>query len=263
MPDTKAAVRRIPLDQIEAAPSNVKGHDLDLIVASIARFGFADPVVVDQRTGELAAGHGRIEALTRMAERGDEPPAGITVKDGTWQVPVYVGWASASDAEADAARIALNRTTEAGGWDTARLVTQLQELAQLDDGLVGLGYDQDEIDALARSLEGVTETDEVAEILRIGAVTLDDPDVEVSRGDVFMFDGRHLLFVVDLFTGHQAWVQHLSPDTLLLPYPEPYVTLLDAAAENDLLMIQPSTYLAGHLIDRHRRVRGEGSVEKW
>lgn len=151
MTDTlRAQVRRIALDEIRGADSNVKTHDVELVAASIRRFGFADPPVVDQRTGELLAGHGRVEALRQIRDDGEDPPAGI---NDAWEIPVYVGWASADDDEADAARVALNRTTEAGGWDEPGLLTLLERLSDLDDGLTGVGYDEAEVDSLRRRLD--------------------------------------------------------------------------------------------------------------
>lgn len=147
MTDTQQ-VNRVPLDDLVLAPSNVKKHSVELIAASLRRFGFADPVVVDQRTGELLAGHGRVEALQAMREAGESPPAGA---DG-WRVPVYTGWASTDDTEADAARVALNRTTEAGGWDDAPLSDLLVRLQAMDDGLVGVGFDTAEVEELRARL---------------------------------------------------------------------------------------------------------------
>lgn len=163
MTATRAAIRRVPLDQLSPAASNVKGHDVELVVASIARFGFADPLVVDQRTGELLAGHGRLQAVTRLRElveagttdpRTGEPytrPDGIN--DG-WEVPVYVGWSSTDDTEADAARIALNRTTEVGGWDDGALLALLDDLVDTSS-LDGVGFAEEEIEALRRQMDAL------------------------------------------------------------------------------------------------------------
>lgn len=153
MTDTRIAVKRVALDDVTPAPSNVKAHDRDLIVASLRRFGFADPVVVDQRTGELLAGHGRVEALRWMREMSEDPPAGA---EG-WKVPVYTGWQSANDVEADAARVALNRTTEAGGWDDQPLLDLLDRLGDTDAGLDGVGFDTGEVDALRARLAELDE----------------------------------------------------------------------------------------------------------
>ena len=55
-------IRMIPLDDIRRHPDNPKADDVDTIVASIRRWGLAEPIVVDQRTGLNVSGHGRVDA---------------------------------------------------------------------------------------------------------------------------------------------------------------------------------------------------------
>lgn len=141
------------LDDLAANPANAKRHDLVTIAESIRRFGFADPVLVDSRTGRILSGHGRADALAGMRDAGETPPDGITVDDdGEWLVPVYDGWASRSDREAEAATVALNRTVELGGWDEDALVGLLDRLSEVEDGLVGVGYGAADIDRLREQL---------------------------------------------------------------------------------------------------------------
>lgn len=163
MTTTRAAIRRIPLDELTPAASNVKAHDVELVVASISRFGFADPLVVDQRTGELLAGHGRLQAVTRLRELVEagttDPRTGVAYTrpaglNDDWAVPVYTGWASGDDVEADAARIALNRTSEVGGWDDGALLDLLDNLVDTST-LDGVGFAEGEIEALRRQMDAL------------------------------------------------------------------------------------------------------------
>ena len=50
-----------PLADLIAAKHkrNPKDHDIGAISRSVNRFGFTAPVIIDERTGYLAAGHGR------------------------------------------------------------------------------------------------------------------------------------------------------------------------------------------------------------
>lgn len=140
-------------------PRNPKAHDLELIDASVGRFGYVEPIVVDGRTGKIISGHGRMETLSAMELRGDDPPDGVMVEEmGGWAVPVVVGWASRSDREAEAALVALNRAGEVGGWEDAALVELLSDLAAIEDGLVGVGYDEADIATLLASLEEPEDT---------------------------------------------------------------------------------------------------------
>lgn len=158
MTETTTAPRRLeymPLTDLlgRLDPDNVKGHDDAGIDESLGRFGYTEPVMVDERTGKLVAGHGRVQRLHAMfaSDVGDEPPEGcILAEDGTWQVPVVRGWASADDNEARAYMITANRLTEKGGW-TDDLATVLDELAQAPGGLPP-GFTTDDVDALLAEL---------------------------------------------------------------------------------------------------------------
>jgi hypothetical protein len=170
-----AQIVATPIDEIRPHPNNPKGHDLDTIVASIARLGFAEPIVVDQRTGLNISGHGRVDALTELrmlvAAEATDPsgrpyvvPDGITVDDeGRWLAPVFVGWSSTDDREAEAALIALNRTTETGGWLNQPLLDLLDRLAEIDDGFAGVGFDLDDVDDLRALLAGPPDLDALAD----------------------------------------------------------------------------------------------------
>lgn len=142
-------IEYVPLAELRADPRNPKAHDQETIDASIGRFGVLDLIVRDERTGYIVSGHGRQKALTGMEARGESAPEGVRVaEDGSWLVPVVVGWASRTDAEAGAALIALNRTTELGGWVDDALLDLLDDLADMEDGLVGVGFTEEDREAL-------------------------------------------------------------------------------------------------------------------
>lgn len=129
---------------------NPKDHDLGAIARSVNRFGFTAPVLMDERTGYLAAGHGRIDTLAQLKAQGHEPPANVrTDGAGEWLVPVVRGVAFNSDAEVEAYLVADNRLTILGGWNEPELAGLLQDLAAQDEKLLAVtGYDQDDLDAL-------------------------------------------------------------------------------------------------------------------
>jgi len=148
-------VAYLPLSELTPDPRNPKGHDHETIGASIGRFGVLDLIVRDERTGRIVSGHGRAEVFGRMRDRGEAPPEGVlTTPDGKdWMVPVVVGWSSRTDTEAAAALIALNRTTEMGGWVDESLLELLEELGAVGPaGLAGVGYDEHEIEDLRKLL---------------------------------------------------------------------------------------------------------------
>jgi DNA modification methylase len=137
---TQRRLEYMPLDELKGAPRNPKRHSSDIPV-SIGRFGYTEPIVLDERTGRMVAGHGRRTALMQMRAAKQEPPEGVQVHEsGQWLVPVLRGWSSRSDTEADAYLLASNRLTEAGGWENAELDKLLLELHE-QDALHGLGFD--------------------------------------------------------------------------------------------------------------------------
>lgn len=138
-----------PLRDLKADPRNPKAHAQDAIGSSVARFGFVEPIIVDERTGFIASGHGRVSTLTQMRMRREAPPEGVRVsKKRGWMVPVVL-WRSRNDAEAGAALIAFNRAGELGGWADEALLNLLHELEDASLDPADVGFADDEIAALA------------------------------------------------------------------------------------------------------------------
>ncbi len=48
------------LSEIQEADRNVKDHDIGSIHESMNRFGFTSPLLMNEATNKLVAGHGRI-----------------------------------------------------------------------------------------------------------------------------------------------------------------------------------------------------------
>lgn len=139
------------LGALKPHPDNEKKHSED-IGTSIERFGFADPPLVDERTGYMLSGHGRLEALLAMKANGQNPPEHVKVsEDGEWMIPVTRGYRSRSDAEASAMRLAVNKLAEAGGWDDAKLTKTMAEIAAQGE-ITGLGWSDGELDKLIKSV---------------------------------------------------------------------------------------------------------------
>lgn len=167
MPDAEDPRRLeyVRLSDLRGADLNVKRHDHAGLRRSIAEFGYTEPGLIDERTGRLVAGHGRLaDLLERRGVNGD-PPAGIRVDgDGEWLVPVVRGWASESDAHARAYLAASNKLSENGGWDTDTLPDYLAGLAEQGTHLLELsGFTPDELAAMLDDGAGVDSADELAD----------------------------------------------------------------------------------------------------
>lgn len=140
-------IRHVPLEQVLRAATNAKLHDLPALEASIRSFGFLVPLVVDDRTGMLLAGHGRLEVLRRMHADGEPAPDGVQARGEEWRVPVVDGTATTDDRHAAALAVALNRIEAAGGWDPAELYRTLDTIAAAGY-LDGTGFIPDDLDEM-------------------------------------------------------------------------------------------------------------------
>ena len=138
----------VDLDEIVERDGNPKDHDLGAIIESFQRFGFVAPVQLEGESTRLLAGHGRVRALKAMRDSGEPSPARVLARNGKWFVPAVRGAVFDTDLEAMAYAIADNRTTELGGWMEQKLAEALRSLPSLE----GVGYDQEDLDALLASL---------------------------------------------------------------------------------------------------------------
>lgn len=127
----------VPISGLKADPKNPRewdGDNLKITRASISRFGFVEPVVVNDRTGMLVAGHQRIAALKR---------------EGKSTVPLVV----AGDWTADDARtlsVVLNGKPTRGRFVTRKLKPMLADLEKSAPDVyvqLGLGMLLDQAEA--------------------------------------------------------------------------------------------------------------------
>lgn len=183
------------LDELVRMPRNPKAHDLGALHQSYGRFGFLDRVVINEVTGHLLAGHGRVDALQQRKVRGYEPPVNISeAKDGMWLVPA--DWVSVPEELEEAALLALNRVGE-GEWDEPDLVEVLSDLAATE-GLEGTGFDADDLDDMLARLSALSLEEGGGEGL--GAVVESDlprlVSVEVSE---------------EVYARWEEWVSKVAP----------------------------------------------------
>ena len=147
MSDESVRIEYIALSKLKRWERNPKDHDLGELGRSLSRFGFVMPILIDERSGTIAAGHGRVDALLQRKALGEAPPARVKADGDEWRIPVIRGISFNSDGEVEAYGVADNRLVERGGWDETALTAVLQDLAE-GPGLDGTGYDGDDLDAL-------------------------------------------------------------------------------------------------------------------
>jgi DNA modification methylase len=163
-----------PLADIRPYENNPRLNDqaVDAVAESIARFGFRQPIVVDE-AGVIICGHTRFKAATKMALA---------------EVPVHVA-TDLTPEQIRAYRIADNRTAELSEWNMELLPLELADLqdAGLDWSL--LGFDDRELQKMLDqgAKAGLTDPDAIPE----------PPDEATTvRGDIWIL-GEHRLMCGD------------------------------------------------------------------
>ena len=148
------------LDDIISADNNPKDHDLGVLYQSMKRFGFTNPIIMNESSGKLLAGHGRLQTLQMLRDNGEKAPDRIQVELDTddenieyWYVPVLYGVSIDNVSEAQAYLIADNRLTELGGWKPMDLMDSLTEILEETGNLDGTGYDLDDIETILGDME--------------------------------------------------------------------------------------------------------------
>jgi len=170
-PDLQVAT--LPVAALIPYAENARTHSdaqVAQIAASIAEFGFVNPVLVDA-AGVLVAGHGRVLAAKRL---------------GMMAVPA-IRLAHLTAAQARALRLADNQLALNSGWDEALLaaeIARIRDEAEVD--LEVLGFDGAELDRLLAAAG--LGTDDPADDAPA------PPVVPVSRtGDLWRCGGHRVL----------------------------------------------------------------------
>ena len=168
-------IRHARLEELHADPANARAHgpeNMAAIEASLARFGQAEPLIVQAGSGRVIGGNGRIAAMRKLG----------------WESCDVVELAI-DDLQATALGIALNRTGELAEWDNPALGRLLEELRR-EGELDGVRFDEAEVDELLAELE--------AELVEPGEVhdpgPGEPPEHPVSQsGDLWILGAHRLL----------------------------------------------------------------------
>lgn len=110
-------------------PRQITDHQLEALKRSLNRWGFVQPVIINERTGKIVGGHQRVTAALELAFE---------------TVPVVR--MTLDEAAEKALNIALNKIS--GQWDKDKLADLLTELDADGWDLPDLGFDDLELDDL-------------------------------------------------------------------------------------------------------------------
>lgn len=179
-------IRVIPIDQINAAAYNPREDlepgdpDYEKLKRSIEEFGYVEPIVWNERTGNMVGGHQRYKIMVR--EQGHTELA-VSVVD-------------LDDQQERLLNIALNKVS--GRWDEEALAMLLAELQESGAALELSGFDQDEIGDLIALLPDVPDVDPpvVEDDFDVGKALDDIREPETKQGDIWQL-GPHRLMCGD------------------------------------------------------------------
>lgn len=164
---TNTTIVQMPIDAVKPYPNNprINKDAIGKVAESIRAFGFEQPIVVD-KDKVIIVGHTRLEAAKRLKLK---------------EVPVIVA-DHLTDEQARAYRLADNKTNEFSLWDTDLLISELDDITDIDMGLFGFDFGDDEEEETG----DVTE-DEMPDI----------PEEPISKpGDLYQL-GEHRLICGD------------------------------------------------------------------
>ena len=123
-----------PVKELRPYAANARTHSrkqIRQIAKSIERFGFCNPVLIDD-SNQIVAGHGRVEAAKII---------------GIEDVPT-VRLSHLSETDKRAYILADNKLAQKAGWDREIVAIELQALIELDVEIELTGFETAEIDIL-------------------------------------------------------------------------------------------------------------------
>ena len=155
-------------------PRRISKSAISAVAASIKKYGFQQPIVVDADS-VVIAGHTRLLAAKKL---------------GIKSVPVHV--ADLTPSQAKAYRLADNRTSEFSVWDDEALTLELEELSEsmgrdLSEMSEMTAFETIELERLLGSAPGLTDPDVVPE----------PPDDPLTKPGGLLELGKHRIMCGD------------------------------------------------------------------
>jgi hypothetical protein len=230
----KPGHRNTAITELSLHPDNPRQGDIGAIIQSIEANGWVGSIVAQTSTGHVLAGNHRLQAAAHV---------------GMKKVPVH--WIDVDDDTARRILIADNRTSDLATYDDAYLADLVSSIATSEKGLLGTGWDGDDLDDLLASIDlDMPELEgERGEMLSSVDVSIAEPSIRPERNSVYRL-GRHSLFVCDLAKGWPFWKDALDAEgVVFLPFAGPWIAI---ALKKDTtgVLVQPDQYVAGHIIDK-------------
>jgi DNA modification methylase len=198
-----AGTEMVAISALQPYARNARTHSrrqIKKIAASIERFGFVNPVLIDENN-LIIAGHGRVAAAKLLG----------------WSEVPTLRVEHLSETEKRAYILADNRLAEEAGWDQEMLAIELQGLIELDFTIELAGFDTAESDRL---LDAHAEANAPDRDIDDEVPPIPESGIAVTRpGDLWEL-GRHLLLCADA-TIASSYNRLLGDDSASMIFTDP------------------------------------------
>lgn len=257
-------VEKIMASQVCPHPQNPRRHpqiQRDATAASIDDLGLIAPIIININNGYLVDGEERTWlALAQPVDvELDAFYVDLTEEEHLRALLTYdpIGGLAQYDPNV------FNELLEEYNTDSEAMQQMLTRLSEtlpiyedyLDKIAAGEGLGSGEDDDEGRELSH-------GELLKLVNVTIDEPRHQPVRHDVYILGDRHVLICADVVSEWALWTPFLNTsDSLFCPYPGPFLPLSNKATNYRLVMVQPDSYIAGHILDRYEDIHA-GAVRK-
>jgi len=161
-------IKKIPIEKLKPAKYNPRKDlrpgdpEYEKLKRSIMEFGYVEPIVWNERTGNVVGGHQRLKILTELGET--EIVCVITNLDETKE---------------KALNLSLNKIE--GKWDEFKLKNIFDEL-KIEDSIPFTGFEPKEIEDLTEKY-GIIDIDDLLTELEMDSVT-EKPIWITARGSI-------------------------------------------------------------------------------
>lgn len=231
----------VPTKDLKPWPKNPNVHpkkQIELLAKIIKEQGWRAPITVSNLSGFITKGHGRREAA-------------ILLKCS--HVPVDFQDYPSTEAEM-ADILADNKIAELSSRDDELVKIMLGQMPS--DMMEFTGFMDKEIRDL------LSDSKNNGEHLNRLKALMQDPVSVVDYEDVIQL-GSHVLICVNPITGWKAFLPYLKADTdLFCPFAGVYTVLGKKAGYKRFVLVNPNSYICGHIVDRFKSAFPNEPVKK-
>ncbi|MEJ9960929.1 ParB/Srx family N-terminal domain-containing protein [Escherichia albertii] len=188
-------IEYLPVGKLLRYAKNSRTHSdeqVEQLVNSIRKFGFTNPVLIDEKN-ELIAGHGRLAAAEILEM--DKVPA--------------IRLSNLAEKQKKAYRIADNKLALNAGWDMQLLAEEVKELMDDDFDIDLLGFNDAELDEMLSDEQPKEEDDNSSPVVQIKYLAIDKERIPATDMEIALLLDVYRQYH-DAHETHEGFVQYLA-----------------------------------------------------